>query len=143
MATLMLFEDNPAHVRIMRMALMPLHTVYTVSSWKQATPYLHDMPLDLALIDLQLPHVNGYEICSRIHDRMPCIAISAFYDAWVLDQVRAHGFDGFLGKPFDPQTFPEYIAAFFRGERLWHVRGKDLYTALTSARSPQAQAHQQ
>jgi two-component system cell cycle response regulator DivK len=36
-----------------------------------------------------------------------------------LNRAREAGFDGFLGKPLDPDRFPEQIRRLLRGEQVW------------------------
>ncbi len=58
----------------------------------------------------------------------PSIPISALKCADTADanpstmkKAREAGFDGFLGKPIDPDRFPDQIAAILQGKPVWDL----------------------
>ncbi len=80
--------------------------------------------LDLILLDLGLPHEDGYEILRQIR------ATAQFKDALVIAvtgranpeemrKAQAAGFDGFLGKPLDMARFPRQLSRILNGEPVW------------------------
>jgi len=38
-----------------------------------------------------------------------------------MNKARASGFDGFLGKPIDPDRFPDQITRILTGESVWEM----------------------
>jgi two-component system cell cycle response regulator DivK len=38
-----------------------------------------------------------------------------------MEKARAAGFDGFLGKPLDPDRFPDQIRRILGGEEVWDL----------------------
>ncbi|MER8170575.1 response regulator transcription factor, partial [Acinetobacter baumannii] len=57
---------------------------------------------DAALVDLDLPGIDGFELAAQLRAQgfdAPLIAITARADGEVEAQVRAAAFDGFLRKP--------------------------------------------
>jgi two-component system cell cycle response regulator DivK len=38
-----------------------------------------------------------------------------------MEKARQAGFDGFLGKPIDPDKFPDQIRRVLQGEQIWDV----------------------
>jgi two-component system cell cycle response regulator DivK len=38
-----------------------------------------------------------------------------------MTKARGAGFDGFLGKPLDPDLFPEQIRRILSGESVWEM----------------------
>jgi two-component system cell cycle response regulator DivK len=38
-----------------------------------------------------------------------------------MNKARAAGFNGFLGKPLDPDRFPEQIRRIMNGEAVWEI----------------------
>jgi two-component system cell cycle response regulator len=69
---------------------------------------------DLIICDLQMPKVNGYEVARRAKSdpalrAIPLVAVTAF--AMVGDREKAldAGFDGYLPKPIDPETFVQQV----------------------------------
>ncbi len=62
-------------------------------------------PPDLLLLDLQLPEVDGLEVCRQLRARgelqdLPVLAVTSRTDPIVRDQVAAAGADAMLTKPF-------------------------------------------
>ncbi|MDB5097839.1 MAG: DNA-binding response regulator [Cyanobacteria bacterium RYN_339] len=67
-----------------------------------------DSAPDLILIDLELPDLDGAELCRRIHQRadardVPVLLMTGYQLANQLDRVRAAGAAALLLKPFSPK----------------------------------------
>ena len=62
-----------------------------------------EMP-DLILVDLSMPHLDGWEVLSRLRAQegtrqIPCVAVTAFADG-MRERALEKGFDAYLPKPF-------------------------------------------
>lgn len=83
--------------------------------------------IDLILLDIQLPHEDGYAILDHIraHPKLKATKVVAV-TANVLPQdearARTAGFDGFIGKPLFFDRFPQQIQALLEGEEVWMPR---------------------
>jgi len=94
------------------------------SGW-QGLKLAESLPqLDLILLDIQLPHEDGYAILRRIRGNPKLmgtrvVAVTANVLPQDEAQARAAGFDGFIGKPLDFDRFPQQIRAILRGESVW------------------------
>jgi len=80
--------------------------------------------LDLILMDIRLPYEDGYAAEKKIRasERFKAVRIVAVTAEASLEQMnkaRNSGFDGFLGKPLDPDRFPEQIRRILNGEEVW------------------------
>jgi CheY-like chemotaxis protein len=72
-------------------------------------------PFDLILCDLQMPCMDGYEVARRMKSNLPSIpmvAVTAYAMVGDRDKVLAAGFDGYIPKPINPETFVGEIEAF-------------------------------
>ena len=49
------------------------------------------------------------------------VAITADANERAMKKAKDAGFDGFLGKPIDPDLFPEQIKAILSGEEIWDL----------------------
>ena len=49
------------------------------------------------------------------------VAVTAYASDEQMDRARTAGFDGFLGKPLDPDRFPLQIRRVLAGEEVWEV----------------------
>ncbi|MCD4738685.1 MAG: response regulator [Anaerolineae bacterium] len=75
---------------------------------------------DLILVDLHMPHLNGFEVTTRLKallPQVPVVALTADVTQHVRERALAAGCDGYLSKPIDPDTFPDKVAAFLDGKR--------------------------
>jgi len=75
-----------------------------------------DQP-DLILCDIQLPGADGYEVLKRLRAdplcrTIPVIAVTAFAMVGDRERILASGFDGYVSKPIDTETFVAQIESF-------------------------------
>ena len=82
--------------------------------------------VDLVLMDLHLPREDGFALLSQIRDdphmaNTLVIAVTADATPKTMEKVKQAGFDGFLGKPINPEKFPNQIAAMLCGEEVWDL----------------------
>jgi two-component system cell cycle response regulator DivK len=71
-----------------------------------------------------MPGLNGYDVLAQLRTDMlfqtvPVVA----YTVHVSEINAAHekGFDSFIGKPLDPDRFPDQLARILRGEPVWET----------------------
>jgi two-component system cell cycle response regulator DivK len=81
-------------------------------------------PVDLILLDLQLPGKDGYKVLRELKSSqqfavMPIIAMTANVMKTDVKQIYAAGFDGFIGKPINARRFGEWIKRSLAGEGIW------------------------
>jgi two-component system, cell cycle response regulator DivK len=65
---------------------------------------------DLVVMDLQMPVMDGYEAAARLRAvpelaRIPLVAVTAYAMVGDQERILQHGFDGYLTKPIDPESF--------------------------------------
>jgi signal transduction histidine kinase/ActR/RegA family two-component response regulator len=114
---LLYIEDNPANAELMR-SLLERHPGYILSlaaDAQQGLQALRSTRPDLMLVDIDLPDLNGIEVCRHVRAdpstaRLPMIALSA--NAMVDDIQRAldAGFDRYHTKPLDFAALLEDLA---------------------------------
>lgn len=72
---------------------------------------------DLILLDIRMPVMDGYEVAAAIRS-LPTLAqtriVAVTASAMVGDRERiaAAGFDGYIQKPIDPETFIQTLKPF-------------------------------
>lgn len=82
--------------------------------------------IDLILMDLRLPHEDGYEALAQIRadenlkDTL-VVVVTAHGSSQEMQKAREAGFDGFLVKPLDADQFPEQIRQILSGEPVWDL----------------------
>lgn len=79
--------------------------------------------VDVIFLDLEMPDINGYEMLDILKEEMGIEAPVVAYTVHTSEINVAHdlGFDGFLGKPLDPERFPQIVTRILNGEQVWDV----------------------
>jgi len=131
-ATVLVVEDNVSNfVLIARLlGFMGIHCEWKTSGY-EVVEYADTLArLDLILMDIRLPYEDGYGAMKKIRssDRLksvPIIAVTAEASQEQMNKARAAGFNGFLGKPLDPEAFPDQIRRIMNGEAVWEISYED------------------
>ena len=126
--TILVVEDNVSNfVLIARMlGYLGIHCEWKTSGY-EVVEYADTLPrLDLILMDIRLPYEDGYGALEKIRksDRLketPIVAVTAEANSEQIRKARAAGFNGFLGKPLDPDRFPDQIRQILNGEAVWEL----------------------
>jgi two-component system, cell cycle response regulator DivK len=124
--TVLVVEDNVSNfVLIARMlGYLGIHCEWKTSGF-EVVEYADTLPrLDLILMDIRLPYEDGYGAQKKIRASekfrtVPIIAVTAEANLEQMNKARSSGFDGFLGKPLDPDRFPDQIRRILSGEQVW------------------------
>jgi DNA-binding response OmpR family regulator len=100
-------DDTPANVRLLEAILSTHgHEVRSADSGGAALAILtSETPPDLVLLDVQMPGMDGYEVCRRIRENpqiahLPVVMITAAGSAEKVPALDA-GADDFIARPFD------------------------------------------
>jgi two-component system cell cycle response regulator DivK len=125
-AAVLVVEDNVSNfVLIARMlGYLGIHCEWKTSGY-EVVEYADTLPrLDLILMDIRLPYEDGYGALKKIRaserfKTVPIIAVTAEASLEQMNKAKDSGFDGFLGKPLDPDRFPDQIRRILSGEPVW------------------------
>jgi two-component system cell cycle response regulator DivK len=130
-ATILVVEDNPDNLFIALELLRRAGAGYY--DGRASGPQLFSLivtlerPIDLILLDLQIPVDDGYAILAqiratpRLHDTR-VVALTANIMPDDLARARAAGFDGLIGKPINRLRFAQQVAHALAGEAVWEAR---------------------
>jgi two-component system, cell cycle response regulator DivK len=127
-STILVVEDNVSNfVLVARMlGYMGIHCEWKTSGY-EVVEYADTLPrLDLILMDIRLPYEDGYGALKKIRSSPSLkdtlvVAVTAEASQEQLNKARDFGFDGFLGKPLDPDRFPEQIRRILANEAVWEM----------------------
>jgi two-component system cell cycle response regulator DivK len=77
-------------------------------------------------MDIRLPYEDGYEALRKIRGSqplkdIPVVAVTAYASHDQMERARTAGFDGFVGKPLDPDRFPGQVERMLTGDPVWEV----------------------
>ncbi|AFZ16640.1 hybrid sensor histidine kinase/response regulator [Allocoleopsis franciscana] len=106
LADLLVVDDTPDNLRLLSTMLSEQgYKVRKVMSGPLALRVVSVASPDLILLDINMPQMNGYEVCEKLKadprtSQIPVIFISALDDVW--DKVRAFEVGGvdYITKPF-------------------------------------------
>jgi len=99
---------------------------WKASGW-QVLEFADTMPqVDLVLMDLHLPYQDGYEALAKLRSDARfadtrIVAVTADANPATMEKAKKAGFDGFLGKPIDPDKFPDQIIEILQGNNVWDL----------------------
>ena len=104
--SVVLADDSDVYRRGMRRAIEAdarLSLVAEVADGAAALAAIRELQPDVALLDLQMPSLDGVEVCCRIHAAPPArlprvVLVSAFLTEDVAQRARACGVDHQLDK---------------------------------------------
>jgi signal transduction histidine kinase len=104
--TILVAEDNEMNFVLIEKLLSP-YDCRILQAWngKEAVDYfVNDKQVDIVLMDLRMPVVDGYTAAKLIKEmkpHIPIIAQTAYTQNRVVNKAQLVNFDGFISKPID------------------------------------------
>jgi len=120
--TILAVDDQPANLRLLDAVLSPRgYRVVRATSGEQALELLPSSGVDLVLLDIVMPGIDGYEVCRRIRRApetafLPVVMITASGHQEKTRAIEA-GADDFVSKPFDQSELLARVASLARIKR--------------------------
>jgi len=105
-ATILIVDDMPSNIELMK-ALLERESFdfLAASNGREALRIVEDFHPDLAIVDVMMPEINGYELCKRLKavagsKFFPVIMVTALNE--IEDKIRGleAGADDFFSRPF-------------------------------------------
>ncbi|MBN1312089.1 MAG: response regulator [Anaerolineae bacterium] len=120
-------EDNVDNYNLILRLLTGMgieHCEWISSGWKVAEEADNYEQVDLILLDIQLPYEDGFAVHNRLrrHARLKdtsIVAVTANASETYMQRAINAGFDGFIGKPIDPDRFPDQVCRVLEGKAVW------------------------
>ena len=100
-------DDAPENLDIAKNLLAPHYVVKAAVNGPMALKIVSKQPPDLVLLDIQMPGMNGYEVCRQLKADPATAAIPVIFltgESDVAAQVDSAGGDGYAAKPIDPEV---------------------------------------
>ncbi len=117
-ATILYIEDNSDNRKLVRRVLeVEGYAVVEAKDGLQAMECLQAGPIDLALMDINMPEVDGYTLTARIKAmpqfaNLPIVAVTANVMRGDRERSLQAGCDGYIQKPIDIDTLSQQIERF-------------------------------
>ena len=115
-------DDEPTNLRLLDAVLGSRgYRVLTASSGEDCLATLESEDVDLVLLDVVMPGIDGYEVCRRIRAShrtafLPVVMITASGGRERVSALEA-GADDFVRKPFDQSELLARVASLARVKR--------------------------
>jgi two-component system cell cycle response regulator DivK len=127
-ATVLVVEDNVSNFVLIARILgyMGIHCEWKTSGY-EVVEYADSLPrLDLILMDIRLPYEDGFGALQKIRSsanlrNTRVVAVTAEASADQMRKAREASFDGFIGKPIDPDRFPDQVRRILAGDPVWEL----------------------
>lgn len=115
--TILVVDDEPRYVRLVEINLVTHgYQVKTAVNGQQAVEVVADQGVDLILLDVMMPIMDGFSACRRIREfsSVPIIIVTAKGEE--RDRVRGldAGADDYIVKPFSAQELLARVRAVLR-----------------------------
>lgn len=114
--TILVVEDNPKNMRLMRMILNANgYNVLEATDGEEGLKMAQEGRPDLIVLDIQLPKMEGTEVAKRLRampefDGIPLIALTAYAMKGDQERILEAGFDSYMSKPIDTRELPSLVA---------------------------------
>jgi len=118
----MIVDDNPTMVEMLSMALNIFgHNVLAAYSGEEALERIPKADLDMVLLDLTMPGMDGYETLRRLRsrpdtERLPVYVITAAAELDLEENIRLAGGTGLLRKPIQMEILADLVESNARAE---------------------------
>lgn len=114
---ILVVDDEPEITNLIEVYLKnENYTVYKFYSGKAALEFIDSTELDLAILDIMMPCINGFSLCQHIRERhsYPVIMLTARDEE--IDKITglSLGADDYITKPFRPLELVARVKAQLR-----------------------------
>ncbi len=107
--TVLAVDDEPANLLLLQRLLQREYRVICSPNGQTALDILAQTPVDVVLLDIMMPVMNGYQVLKTIRanintNDIPVILVSAMSDAKDVAQGLEIGANDYIIKPIDPEV---------------------------------------
>ncbi|RMH69038.1 MAG: response regulator [Gemmatimonadetes bacterium] len=113
MATILIVEDNENVRQAYQLILQSEgYTTLEASNGKEALEIISLHPLDLVLLDVGLPDINGFDVLSTLRKTntdLPVLVVTAYSSIKKVIEIMDLGISGYLVKPVPGEKMIEKV----------------------------------
>ncbi|MDX6689990.1 MAG: hypothetical protein QOG15_1447 [Solirubrobacteraceae bacterium] len=118
--SILVVEDNDANIRLVDYVLRAHgYDPRLATNGVDGMQLAFDERPELILLDLRMPGMDGYEVASLVRQAgmkdTKVVALTASAMVGDRERIAEAGFDGYIQKPIDPETFISEIEQFLPG----------------------------
>jgi CheY-like chemotaxis protein len=122
-ARILIIEDNSTNMELMSYLLSAFgHTPLMAFDGESGVRQAREQLPDLILCDVHLPKLDGYGVVAALKAdprlrEIPVLAATALAMVGDRERLMQAGFDGYIGKPIEPEQFVAQLEPFLPGAR--------------------------
>ncbi|MCM1183636.1 MAG: response regulator [Roseburia sp.] len=111
--TILVVDDEVMNIRLVMSIFKeePVYKLISAKSGEKALEILQSRPVDLVLLDIEMPGLDGFETLVRIKERydIPVVFMTATKQLAAINRARELGVEDYITKPFMPQILLETV----------------------------------
>lgn len=121
-STILIIEDNEQNMYMLSYLLEKSnYKILKAFNGLDGLRMAHENNPEIILIDIQLPDMDGYEICNKLrHNGLPknttIIAVTSYAMGGDKEKAIEAGADGYLEKPINPDTFVKQMESIINSK---------------------------
>ena len=122
MPTILIIEDNEQNMYMLSYLLTQNnYNIIKAFNGLDGLKLAHENNPEIILIDIQLPDMDGYEICNKLrYNGLPknttIIAVTSYAMGGDKERAIEADADGYLEKPINPETFVEQMQSIINAK---------------------------
>ncbi|MCW3011583.1 MAG: response regulator receiver protein [Solirubrobacterales bacterium] len=122
MSRVLVADDDPDIVALVRIRLERAgHEVVTAEDGEAAWALVLERPVDLAVLDVSMPRVDGLELTRRLRGlpetaALPILILTAAVQPTDAEEAITAGATAYVKKPFSPKALVERVDALLAGQ---------------------------
>lgn len=117
MPTILIVEDDDAARTLTAARLKPYYGIRTARDGEEALRVLERHHVDLAIVDVMMPNMNGYELVEALRSsniNLPVLMLTALDSFSAMRDGFASGIDDYLTKPVNHEELRWRVKALLR-----------------------------
>lgn len=118
---ILIVENNPSHLKLEKITLeREGYVIRTAKDADETMKVLETFKPQLILMGVDLPGINGLELTRQLKDdpkykNIIIVAVTAHGFKGDKEKILAAGYDGYIAKPIDVESFPQIVASYLTG----------------------------
>ena len=110
---ILVVDDEPINIKMVQLIMKdePMYTVIGANSGAEALKILEERGVNLILLDVIMPEMDGFETLSRIKDKydIPVVFMTGDKNIETIQKATDYGVEDYLTKPFLPLAMKEIM----------------------------------
>ncbi len=119
MKKILVVDDTKAILKMVKFVLGDLYDVYLSNSGSLALDILERKPIDIVLMDVDMPDMDGIETVNKIRQMenikdIPVMFFTAISSKETVEKCMEAGMVGYIVKPYKPDELLKRLEMFFQ-----------------------------